>query len=166
MTPEEKQLAESMRYKIVSMGEDVEPRLMKRGKLIWYCIHDFQSKWACINIDHDEISAQRYYNSLKEALLAEKTKLTNPDGYADHISGNQDDVPEWAIERINFLEEVRKFDDKSRCPHMHENCPKNPDISCHAIKHCYPYLCDGSCGHNEIYVSDEGKKLLKEHDLL
>jgi len=155
-----------MRYKIVSMGEDVEPRLMKRGKLIWYCIHEFASRWACINIDSDVIDSPRYYSTLATALLAEKTKPTCPDGYADHLSGDWVDVPEWAIERINFLEEVIKFNDKSRCARMDEDCPDCPGMSCRAVKRCYPYHCHGSCGYNEIWVSDEGKKLLMGHNLL
>ena len=161
LTPEETKLATDMRYNMVSMGEDIAPRLMKRHKLIWYCIHDGQSKWACINIDHDVIGARPvYYSTLKEALLAEKTKPTDPNGYADHISGNWEDVPEWAIERINFLEECAKFNEKSRCPKTKEDCPAHPDLSCSAVKHCYPYLCNGSCGHNEMWVDDDKEKAM------
>jgi hypothetical protein len=145
------------------MGEDIEPRLMKRGKFIWHCIHDGQSKWACININHDAIDTPRYHPTLKEALLAEKTKPMHPDGYADHLSGNWNDVPEWAIERINFLEEVAQFNERSRCPKMHENCPAEPSLSCSSVKHCYSHICDGSCGHNEIWVSDEEKAMIKAY---
>ena len=87
---------------------------------------------------------------------------TKPDGYCDELSGDWKDVPDWAIRRINFLEEVMEFYDKSRCPRMSEPCTtsRNSDLSCHTIKHCYPYLCNGSCGHNEIWVSDKDKKKL------
>ena len=88
------------------------------------------------------------------------TKPLVPEGYADHLSGNWDEVPEWAIRRINFLEEQLKWNDEQRCPKMHETCPKIPEHSCHTVKHCYPYLCDGSCGHNEIWVSDEEKEFV------
>jgi hypothetical protein len=81
-------------------------------------------------------------------------KPVKPDGYCDELSGSWEDVPEWAIRRINFLEEVREFNDKARCPLMHDTCPNVPDMSCHSVKHCYPYLCNGACGHNEIWVSE------------
>lgn len=87
-----------------------------------------------------------------------KIKPIQPDGYADHLSGNWDDVPEWAIRRINFLEEMIIRNDKQRCPLMEKNCPEVPEHSCNIVKHCYPYLCTGLCGHNEIWVSDEDKK--------
>jgi hypothetical protein len=91
----------------------------------------------------------------------EKTKPTKPDGYADHLSGNWDAVPDWAIQRINFLEEMIELRDKMRCPKMDELCTIVAEHSCRTVKHCYPYLCDGSCGHNEIYVSDEDKIILR-----
>lgn len=94
--------------------------------------------------------------------MSEKVKPVNPDGYADHLSGNWDDVPEWAIRRINFLEEMLEFNDRSRCPEGYNNCPDVPDMSCHAVKHCYPYLCNGSCGHDEIWVSNKDKQRIKE----
>jgi hypothetical protein len=163
ITSEEQSLADNMRYKIISMGEDVKPRFMKSRKFIWYCIHDFKSTWACIDINHDIISSlPRYYNSLAEAFLSEKTKPIKPDGYADHLSGDWKDVPEWAIERINFLEEVFERFDNQVCPKMNNPCPDCPEESCHTIKHCYPYLCNGGCGHNEMYVSEKEKEILRE----
>jgi hypothetical protein len=93
----------------------------------------------------------------------EKVQPKYPDGYADHLSGDWNDVPDWAIRRINFLEEVMRFWDDARCPLMNETCPDVPEMSCHAVKHCYPYLCKGSCGHNEIWVSDNDKKKLLEN---
>jgi len=94
--------------------------------------------------------------------MTEKVKPIMPDGYADHLSGNWDDVPYWAIARINFLEEQIKRNDEQRCPLMEKNCPNGPGFSCYAIKHCYPYICDGSCGHHEIWASDDVKKMIKE----
>jgi hypothetical protein len=93
--------------------------------------------------------------------MFDKVKPLKPDGYADHLSGNWNDVPDWAILRINFLEELLVFYDKSRCPEGDNNCLTVRDMSCHSVKHCYPYLCDGSCGHNEIWISDKEKQLLK-----
>ena len=97
-----------------------------------------------------------------EKVVSEKVKPIKPDGYADHLSGDWADVPEWAINRINFLEEQIDFNDRARCPMSDELCPDVTDMSCRAVKHCYPYLCKGSCGHNEIWVSDEDKQLIKE----
>lgn len=82
------------------------------------------------------------------------------DSYCDELSGDWSTVPEWAIRRINFLEDVMEFNDKSRCPLMEKTCPDVPEFSCHIVKHCYPYLCNGSCGHNEIWVSDKDKEKL------
>lgn len=90
-----------------------------------------------------------------------KEKPIKPDGYADELSGDWSNVPDWAIRRINFLEETMKFYDKSRCPKMHDDCPDVPEMSCHSVKHCYPYLCRGACGHNEIWVSDRDKEKLR-----
>jgi hypothetical protein len=59
--------------------------------------------------------------------MPEKVKPIKPDGYADHLSGNWDDVPEWAINRINFLEETMEWYDKSRCPEWDNSCPNVPD---------------------------------------
>jgi len=86
-----------------------------------------------------------------------------PEGYAKHLSGNWDDVPDWAIARINFLEEQMKWNDEVRCPLMEKDCPNVPEMSCHSVKHCYSYLCNGSCGHNEMWVSDNQKGLLNLH---
>jgi len=91
-----------------------------------------------------------------------KTKPIKPDGYAKHLSGDWNDVPEWAIKRINFLEEMLDYNDKQRCPLMEKSCPAVGDLSCHTIKHCYPYLCNGVCGHDEIYVSERMKTLILE----
>lgn len=87
-------------------------------------------------------------------------KPVKPDDYCDEMSGNWDDVPEWVIKRLNFLEEVLEFNDKMRCPLMENPCPNEPEFSCRTIKHCYSYICNGKCGHNEIWVSDEDKKKL------
>ena len=89
-----------------------------------------------------------------------------PDEYAEHLSGNWDDVPAWAIRRINFLEEQMQRNDKRLCPEWENTCPDCQEYSCHIVKHCYPYLCSGSCGHNEIWVCDKGKKLLKDAGLI
>jgi hypothetical protein len=91
-----------------------------------------------------------------------KEKPTKPDGYCDELSGNWDDVPEWAIKRLNFLEEVLSFERKMRAPLMDEPCKNHLDISCLTVKNCYPYFCDGSCGHNEIWVSDTEKKKIQD----
>ena len=95
--------------------------------------------------------------------MTKKVTPIVPDGYADHLSGDWNDVPYWAISRINFLEEQLKRNDEQRCPLMHKDCPHIPEHSCHVVKKCYPYLCDGSCGANEIWVSDNQKKLLNLH---
>lgn len=87
-----------------------------------------------------------------------EVKPTNPDGYADHLSGNWGDVPDWAIARINFLEEQLKFKRERIAPLMYNDCPACPGFSCDAVKNCYSYLCDGRCGStNEIFVNDEEK---------
>jgi hypothetical protein len=89
--------------------------------------------------------------------------------YCDELSGNWDDVPAWAIRRINFLEETVESYEKSRCPKMYEDCPEqsayDPDgrLSCSIIKHCYPYLCRGACGHNEVWVSEDEKAILASY---
>ena len=94
--------------------------------------------------------------------MTERSKPIKPEGYADHLSGNWDDVPEWAICRINFLEESIEFNDRSRCPEGYNTCPDDGEMSCHIIKHCYPYICKGACGHNEIWVSDKDKQLINQ----
>lgn len=98
-----------------------------------------------------------------ELGIFKKVKPAITEGYADHLSGNWDDVPDWAIARINFLEEQMKWNDEARCPLMEKDCPNVPEMSCHSVKHCYPYLCNGSCGHNEMWVSDNQKGLLNLH---
>ena len=85
---------------------------------------------------------------------------TNPDGYADYLSGNWAEVPDWAIRRINFLERVIETERRQRAPLYEETCPrfKHPseEMSCFSVKQCYPYLCDCSCGKcNEIWLSDK-----------
>jgi hypothetical protein len=100
-------------------------------------------------------------------IICERLPFTRPDpikpdGYADHLSGNWDEVPAWAIRRINFLEEQLERNDEQRCPLMEKDCPHVPEMSCQAVKHCYPYLCTGECGHNEIWVSDKEKKVLMD----
>jgi hypothetical protein len=94
------------------------------------------------------------------------TKPIKPDGYADHLSGDWKDVPEWAIKRINFLESMLEWNDKSRCPLLDEPCPDvGGDLSCRTVKHCYHYLCDGGCGKtNEIWVSDENLKMIRSNE--
>lgn len=96
---------------------------------------------------------------LKQSQI-KNVKPIKPDGYASELSGNWDDVPEWAVRRINFLEETIEWNDKMRCPRMNEVCPDYM-FSCRTIKHCYPHLCNGVCGHNEIWVSDEEKQHLE-----
>lgn len=95
--------------------------------------------------------------------MAEKLKPLFPEGYASELSGNWGDVPEWAIARINFLELTAIVREKQRCPRGDKDCPSEPTMSCSAIKHCYPHICDGSCGHNEIWVSNEEKQILKNN---
>jgi hypothetical protein len=101
--------------------------------------------------------SERFHGGIKPV---KKVTPIVPEGYADHLSGNWDDVPDWAISRINFLEEQLKRNDEMRCPLMGKTCPKDGEHSCHTIKHCYPYICDGSCGHNEVWISDNQKGLL------
>lgn len=108
-----------------------------------------------------------------ERLPFTRPDPVKPDGYADHLSGNWDEVPAWAIRRINFLESQIEWNDNQRCPKKGEPCPDvspDPDMpegySCQCVKHCYPYLCNGGCGHHEMWVSDEGKKLLKAQGLI
>jgi hypothetical protein len=96
--------------------------------------------------------------------MTDKVIPIHPDGYADHLSGNWDDVPDWAIARINFLEQRWEWENKARCPQMNELCPDVPDMSCFAVKHCFHYLCKGTCGHDEIYVTEDDKKLLKSNN--
>lgn len=96
--------------------------------------------------------------------MTEKTKPTNPNGYAEKLSGDWNDVPEWAIKRINFLEGVIETREQLRCPRGANNCPDVPEMSCVSVKHCYPYLCNGSCGKmREIWVSDEELKILRKY---
>lgn len=95
--------------------------------------------------------------------MVEKTKPLVPEGYASHLSGNWNEVPNWAIARINFLEEQLKRNDEARCPLMEKICPADSIFSCYSIKHCYPYICNGECGHNEMWVSDNQKRLLNLH---
>jgi hypothetical protein len=95
--------------------------------------------------------------------MPEKVKPIKPEGYTDHLSGNWDDVPEWAIARINFLEEQMVLNDKRRCYKYDGICPNVGDMSCHSVKHCYPYLCNGECGSNEMWVTDNQKGLLNLH---
>jgi hypothetical protein len=99
---------------------------------------------------------------LKDAEEIMTVKPVKPDRYADHLSGDWSTVPDWAVRRINFLEEVIAFNDKARCPLLEIACPDVPELSCGAVKHCYSHLCHGACGHNEIWVSDEEKALLYE----
>lgn len=94
-----------------------------------------------------------------------------PEGYTERLSGNWNDVPEWTVRRINFLEEQLELLEKRLAPHRHDkNCPDIGDVDpldCSTVKHCYPYLCHGGCGHDEIHVTDEEKlilKVLEEHD--
>jgi hypothetical protein len=111
-------------------------------------------------------------------IICERLPFTRPDpikpeGYADHLSGNWDEVPAWTIRRINFLESQIEWNDNQRCPKGEESCPdvppdpESPDgYSCRIVKHCYPYLCKGSCGHNEIWVSNKAKKVLIDQELI
>jgi hypothetical protein len=39
-----------------------------------------------------------------EMGIFKKVTPIKPDGYADHLSGNWNNVPDWVIARINFLE--------------------------------------------------------------
>jgi hypothetical protein len=91
---------------------------------------------------------------------------TPDDGWTERCSGDWAIVPEFAIRRINSLQDMLNFNDAARCPKGNQNCPDEPDMSCGIIKHCYPYLCKGSCGHNEIWVSDEAKNFLKDRNLI
>lgn len=88
-----------------------------------------------------------------------------PEGYTERLSGNWNDVPEWAVLRINFLEEQLERLEKRLAPHRHDkDCPDIGSVdplTCSTVKHCYPYLCHGGCGHNEIHVTDEEKYILK-----
>jgi len=96
--------------------------------------------------------------------MAENTKPTNPDGYADHLSGDWNDVPEWAIKRINFLEEVIETREQARCPRGANNCPDVPEMSCSAVKHCYPHLCDGTCGKSrDLALSDREFEMIRNY---
>jgi hypothetical protein len=105
------------------------------------------------------------------AKMTKRVQPIKPDGYDDELSGDWNDVPEWAIRRINFLEHTIEFNDRGRCPNMDETCPvtnghPEGDMSCQSIKHCYPYLCDGSCGKcNEIWVTDKERKQIIEDRL-
>ena len=92
------------------------------------------------------------------------TEPIRPYGYSDHLSGDWRDVPEWAIKRINFLEEQLIWYDKQRCPLMEKPCPDVEELSCRTVKHCYPYLCSGGCGHNEIWVSDTNLKMIRTNE--
>ncbi len=91
----------------------------------------------------------------------------DPGNYCEELSGDWNEVPAWAIRRINFLEETLAFNDRARCPKGHEDCPatvKSCDLlSCQAVKHCYSHICDGSCGHNEIWVSDDEKAIIMRY---
>lgn len=92
--------------------------------------------------------------------MGARVKPIKPGDYAPEMSGNWGTVPNWAIRRINFLEECLAVTNKQRCPMGEEPCPAaqlEGPISCSAVKHCYSHICDGRCGHNEIYVTDEEK---------
>ena len=107
--------------------------------------------------------------------ICRKLPFTKPDpidpgNYCDELTGDWKDVPAWAIRRINFLEDTSAFNERSRCPRGHDTCPDvgpDPDspegYSCTCVKHCYPYLCKGGCGHNEIWVSDAEKELIQKY---
>ncbi len=99
---------------------------------------------------------------------SEKVIPLNPDGYCDEMSGDWKDIPDWVIRRLNFLEEMIEINERHRCPLMHEICPvtKNDHepLSCEAIKHCYPYLCDGSCNKcNEFYLFNEEVEMIRKN---
>lgn len=91
-----------------------------------------------------------------------KVKPLKPEGYTESLSGDWNEVPDWATRRINFLEEMLDLHDKQRCPKLDSNCTEVSGLSCRTVKHCYPYLCNGSCGHNEIWITDKAKKVLRD----
>jgi hypothetical protein len=94
----------------------------------------------------------------------EMTKPIDPGDYCDEMSGDWSEVPEWAIRRINFLEERSDGWERMRCPLMMETCPDVTDMSCFSVKHCYPYLCNGSCGKsNDMWVSDEELTMIRKY---
>jgi hypothetical protein len=91
------------------------------------------------------------------------------DNYADALSGDWSEVPDWVIRRLNFLEEIAEFYDRSRCPLLDDICPRFKDdieedqLTCRTVKHCYSHLCDCSCGKcNEIWLSDKEIKEVNE----
>lgn len=105
--------------------------------------------------------------------ICERLPFTRPipiddERFTESLCGDWNDVPTWMIRRMNFLIERERFYEQSRCPKGHEYCPRFNDpnddpMTCFAVKHCYPYLCDGQCGHNEIWVSDDEKKILESY---
>lgn len=102
--------------------------------------------------------------------ICERLPFTRPESiddenYTESLTGDWNDVPAWAIRRINFHVICRRFDERSRCPRGKLPCTmdRHSDLSCSTIKHCYPYLCDGSCGHNEIWVNSEEKALIMKY---
>lgn len=110
--------------------------------------------------DCDEQLAYEEFDSMDDSKQS-PVKPVRPDGYAEHLSGDWKDVPDWAIRRINFLERSQDMMEKRLAPRRHEGCPDVPEHTCSTVKHCFPYHCSGTCGHNEIHVTDEEKIILK-----
>lgn len=94
--------------------------------------------------------------------------VKNANGYCKELSGDCSVLPEWVIKRLNFLEEMLEFRENIMCPLGTEKCPDTADypnggISCYAVKHCFPYLCECGCGKcNTMYLVEDEIKMIRE----
>lgn len=85
--------------------------------------------------------------------------------YTAELEGDWTQIPEWAIKRMNYLENCLVDAEKRLSPLMDKPCPADPGkLSCSANKHCFPGMCDGSCGKtHEIWVTQaELEALIRE----
>ena len=130
-----------------------------RKKLLDRIEHLEKIAWRNMNVDQlvDDIESGTL-DVATEPLGG--VKPTGQDNYCDELRGDWSQVPDWAIRRLNFLDEVLEFERRSRAPLMNEICPKykgdEQEMSCICVKLCLNHLCDGSCGKcNEVWVNDE-----------
>lgn len=106
-------------------------------------------------------------NTITEINISEKPDVKNSEGYCQEMCGEWADVPEWTVKRLNFLEEMVEFREHEMCPLGTEKCPATMDYpegsaSCSTVKHCFPYLCDCSCGKcNTMYLFDDEIKAIQ-----
>lgn len=131
---------------------------VKPARYVWYDNGEDYAGWI-------EKSPAEFERRETKPRPVEPNRPTpsKPDGYAEHMSGCWDDVPAWATERINFLERTIDLLEQRLAPKMQSKCPDVPEHSCQIVKHCYPYLCNCSCGHNEMWVSDEERTMIQEY---